>query len=380
MRILIVGNPNSVWIHNYIRYVLNQDYYIVDVLYIEPIKEEFLHFYKERNVKIIGAPISKKPNIVSKKFCAVKRRLYLILSRLFHSYNVIHLHFASVNSLKIACLAKHKNARLIVTPWGSDVLRASKKEMVSRIKYLDMADCITIQSEKLTQRMREVYGERYDSKYIFGLKMGIDIFDSLDSVIKQYTVADCKDHFGFSKNKILVGIGYNASSGQQHIPVLQAIESLSASIKEKMEIVMHISYSLESEEYIIKLGQAAFSTGCKIFMIDKFLYGEEMAQLRYATDIFVHAQTTDEYSASIQEYIYSGSILLNPEWIDYKEFSDNHINFVSYKDFQSLPSVFEKEINKFIINSPRLFCYNTQLKSLSAWGSYVALWRAIYKG
>ena len=68
--------------------------------------------------------------------------------------------------------------------------------------------------------------------------------------------------------------------------------------------------------------------------------------LRLATDIFVHAQESDAFSASIQECVYGGSILINPSWIMYKEFDNVGIDYLTYNSYEQIGEYINNIIDK----------------------------------
>ena len=55
-----------------------------------------------------------------------------------------------------------------------------------------------------------------------------------------------------------------------------------------------------------------------VFLTD-YLSVEDVYKLRKATDIFVHVQTTDASSGSIQEYIICNKKIVHGSWIKYEE-------------------------------------------------------------
>jgi len=376
MNILIIGNPNSIWIKNYIKYVLLNHKYNISVLYYDKLEPEFLQFYNSNNIRILGLPHNDKLSRFHMKIMPFIRKVLLLDARIRGTYDYIHVHYVTYNSLKFAFAAKSSKSKIIATPWGSDLIRADDTELEKRLPLLQKTDAITIQSQKLFDKMQMAYGNKLDEKYRYNLKMGLDIFEDIDAVRKKYSISDCKSHFGFYKDKIIIAVGYNGSAGQQHFEVLKVINALTQNISEKIEVVMHISYALPSNEYKERLHEEASHLRCKVHILEKFMYNEEIAMLRYATDVFVHAQITDEYSASVQEYIYAGSVLINPTWIDYQEFIDNGIHYVSYKDFDNL----QKKLYELLSSGvSRNYFYSEKLKRLSSWDNYLQAWNTIYK-
>ena len=87
----------------------------------------------------------------------------------------------------------------------------------------------------------------------------------------------------------------------------------------------------------------------KYILLKEMMPLEDVAKLRSATDIMIHGQTTDALSGSIREAVFAGAVLINPEWIKYREFERLGIEYIEYSSFDELSDVLEKIINKEIV-------------------------------
>lgn len=70
-----------------------------------------------------------------------------------------------------------------------------------------------------------------------------------------------------------------------------------------------------------------------------YMSDEEIACLRLSADVFVHAQVSDALCTTIQEYLYTGAIVLNPDWIQYSDLRENRIAYIEYVCFDQIPDV-----------------------------------------
>ena len=96
--------------------------------------------------------------------------------------------------------------------------------------------------------------------------------------------------------------------------------------------------------YADEVKKAAEECGISFIILEELYDLKNIAKLRVATDIIVHAQTTDALSGSIRECLYAGGVLLNPSWISYEEFDRLGIEYVKYDDFDEIASYIEKLI------------------------------------
>ena len=54
------------------------------------------------------------------------------------------------------------------------------------------------------------------------------------------------------------------------------------------------------------------------------------------SDILLHAQLTDAFSASIQESLYAETIVFNGEWLKYTDLPNSEERLVEYSDFDDM--------------------------------------------
>ena len=97
--------------------------------------------------------------------------------------------------------------------------------------------------------------------------------------------------------------------------------------------------------YMDELRAALTASGISYIIMDEMISLEQIAKLRCAMDIFIHAQVTDALSSTIREYIYAGTDLINPVWIRYDEFDRLGIEYCRYDDFDMLEECLKKLID-----------------------------------
>jgi len=139
--------------------------------------------------------------------------------------------------------------------------------------------------------------------------------------------------------------------------------------------VLPMTYGNIEDGYIDSIKVLLNKIGCEYQLITNFLSDIDVAKLRLATDVFIHAQTTDAFSASVLEYLFAGAVVINPKWISYEELRDLGIEYIEYSNFDELPEIIEQlldsEINVFESN-------RIKLESLSSWASVKEKWLALY--
>ena len=89
-------------------------------------------------------------------------------------------------------------------------------------------------------------------------------------------------------------------------------------------------------------------------MHTEFLSGENLYKLRMVTDIFVHVQTTDAFSGSVQEYILCKKKIVQGAWIKYELINDIRPLFYFPVDkMENLGEVIVKAYNSENISIPQ---------------------------
>jgi len=334
-KVLLIGNPNSIWTKEYVKNIHKHNNVTITVY--NEISDAYLKEYNKLNVQMI---VLGKNNI-TKAFRFIK---FAITNR--GKIDIVDIQSPphSIQSLIIAIVIRIINSRAVVSFWGSDIMRINHNDARMLIPIIKSCDKINLGTNRLTAEFKKYYKDHYCDK-ICNAKFGSLALSQIDLTKKNYTSEQCKKIIGIDSEKISVAIGYNGNVEQQHIKCLNEISQMSDSVKSKVQLIIHMGYGC-SEDYFERVKEIANSTNIGYLMIDKMYDLEEIAVLRVATDIMIHAQTTDALSGSIRECLYAGTILINPSWITYDEFSKLGINYLQYNSFDELSCLLEDTILK----------------------------------
>jgi glycosyltransferase involved in cell wall biosynthesis len=113
-------------------------------------------------------------------------------------------------------------------------------------------------------------------------------------------------------------------------------------------------------------------------MLERFLTKKEVARLRMASDVMVLMQTTDQLSASLQEHLYAGSVVIAGDWLPYVVFENEGIFFLraGLEDVRNRISDVVENIERFRTlgreNRERVYRF-------SNWRSRIQTWKEIYE-
>ncbi len=333
MRTLIIGNADSIWVKAFIENVLIPLGHDVCILDDPRIKCRFEEFYQNNAVEIVR--ISGMDNVILRvpEFRVIYRQLITkeALKR-SGSYDNVIVIYVSPFRMELAELVATCKTNVFSCFIGSDLMRSSGP-IISELKETlrRVSPCSVCLNRSLKELFQHYFG--YNPNVIeFGKNSQFPYIDEA----WERGVDLCKANIHKkSLGKITICIGYNANPAQQHLKVLNAINRMPQEIKNRLCLILPMTYG-RSEEYISNIKLELEKNGLAGVVLTDFMDKQEMAELWVASDIFIHAQTTDAVSASLLESLYAGSIVLNAKWLHYPEFDDWGIETINFESFQDL--------------------------------------------
>lgn len=369
-RILLVGDGNHVFVRYLVRWLKQEsvDEIIIDVLSTNnKIDNDNMYdsIYLPKNNTFYTN--NRKINILWFNLA-----LFFEFKKIYKQYDYINFHFITADlswlfKLKLKCTT-------IVSFWGSDFYKAnikSKKIIHEIINKANIATCTNPQMGN--DIIKEFKNLNKDiKKATFGL-------EPLEYLKKNtLSPSESKNLLNIDKSKIVVSIGYNKSPNQQHIKILENIEtSLTQKQKQKIIIVLPLTYN----------GNLKYEEQIKSFMKDypienklmfKFMTNQEVAILLNATDIFIQLQKTDQFSGSMQEHMYANNIVITGSWLPYKILEENDVYFRTVdslenigKDLSYCIDNLEKEVLQFGSNKEKIY-------ELSGWPNVIVQWLKLF--
>lgn len=373
MKVLVICPAESIWTKLLIEYTMipmGWDIYLL----ADCGSGVFEEYYRKNNIHVIDYSKNGKKGL---------RKLYpntfwiKYYIRKLHIDNII-LEFTNPGRMYWGWILKQNNNRLLAVAWGSDILTASKNDIRLNSIYYKKSNGIVISTQKMLNRFKEDYGDKYN-QLIYRAYFGVNGFDFIKKYIGMKN-ACCKG-LGLPSDKIIISIGYNAREEQQHDKALKCFKTLSNSILEKIHIVLKMTYLQENSDYISNVKKIVSSLGCTYSIFEEYMSNDESAMLPVATDIFVHAQVSDALSASVQEYMYGGALVLNPSWIKYYEFEEMGAFYISYSDFEELSILMGKLLkdNSYKEYNEKLLANQELLPKYYSWTMVQKQWIEIYK-
>ncbi len=267
--------------------------------------------------------------------------LFLSFKQIREKYDLINIHFVTFDSFVLLPLLKRKGKKIALTPWGSDVLRVSHKMVVGCLKKLyKSANYVTLGNLRFRQDVIKKFD--FDPEKIVDLSYGASMIDyiaeNVVSTLQAKKIINLEDSF-------IITAGYNRNPSQNHLNIIQAVVDCREKLPNNLVMLFPFTYNGGIEPYKTKLITLLDKYHIKSVFYENFLESEDLRNIVYATDIFIHAQDTDANSASLQEYLLAGKAVINGEWLKYSNLEKISYPYYLAKNIDSISLALQELIN-----------------------------------
>lgn len=343
MAVLVIGTPYDVHMGSFIRYLTESAPSIgVDLMSIVEYREgvptpkgfEKIYF-KKRHFPQWVYRLPGMQNILS----ALDFRRSLKESIKGH-YSVVNVRYVSVENAFCYRLYHKLADKILITPYGSDILRAPGYIIRLIRPLMRKADYISGPDTKLGLTVKKTFGipdDRFVDLYIGST--GIDAVNGTT-----LTREDAKSRLGLD-GRTTITIGYNASVNQNHLSVIDALSKLPKDVKEMLTIMLPFTYPV-NVDYVTSVKVKLDEQGLAYKAFEQFMSVDELVVIRMASDIFINAQSTDASSASLKEYLLANNVVLNASWLEYPMMCKYGSPFLVFNSYDELPALVESAMEK----------------------------------
>ncbi len=306
-----------------------------------------------------------------------KNNIIKIYSNIIKDYDVLHIQSSFFKEFAdITEKAQDLGVKVITTIWGSDLNWETVEERPWKERIYRNSNIIHLGPSSSGEK--NVFKQKYP-EYAYKIRrvpFGLKQFDILDEMFSGKIAKDVSFISEQAKGRIMITCGYNGREMQQHMLILEAIDKLPKEIKQHLFLFLPMTYLLKDEYYRMVLEKL---NSMEIpFQIQRDrLTLEQNLSMRMNTDIVVNIQKTDRLSASLQEHLYCGSVLIAGDWLPYEVYTDNDVFYIK----TSLDNLYDN-IKDVIENYPayKQKCTNnrTNLYNISSWKAVLPKWKSFY--
>jgi len=364
MKVLLIASTKDVFGKELKNELLNKN------LNVNLLDFETLEMFDKNNYK------NKKYSNLLERFKNISKlsmlfRLWYIKSIIKeNNFDIINIHVSRWFYLIILpWLLKQK---LIITFYGSDFYRTSSFiKNIQKLLY-KKAHVITFTNPLTKKTFIEYYKDFENKSYVcrFGLKT-LDFIDKNRKISKKVL----RELLGYDLEKIIVTCGYNSTKEQQHDKIIENIVKLPKDLLERIQFIFPMTYgdSVHKEKIKDILNQ----TNLDFIVLEEFLYGDNNANIKLASDIMINILETDSFSGSMQEFLYANNIIITGSWLPYEVFDDAGIQYVKIDDinelYLELKKVIDSDIQTFDTSKNKNI-----ISKLSLWSNTIESWLDAY--
>lgn len=276
----------------------------------------------DKSINIVLYDVQNPSRIKNKWIRALvlryRQNKYFLTFSKNRKFDIIDIHWAKRFLVHVYSYLRMMSDNLVLTPWGSDILRQKTDALKQLKKLYNKANYIT--TDLKTPLGKKIIEEfNVNPNIIVGNFFGSDIVDFAIKYGDTITQDNAKQRFDLS-DKFVITCGYNGNKNQRHKEIITAIAKIKDLLPENLTLLFPMTYGRPKKtDYLGECKKECDKNGLHSIFITDFLSVEDVYKLRKATDIFVHIQTTDASSGSLQEYILCNKKIVHGSWIKYEE-------------------------------------------------------------
>lgn len=333
------------------------------------------------DVQIID-PYAASSKITGKsKLIKILRVLYRVwftrqaIQQLDRQQTVV-VHSLSIDLFWLSPLLKHHFKRVVGLAYGSDILRRRKRLDWLLSRGLRRLDCIAATNANVRDNILKSF-PNVSAKEVRIIRFGLPVFDELEKLGAK-SPAEARVQLGYLGDKLLICLGYSATSGQRQQELIAFFAEQSA-LHGKYQFVVPVQYGspevrLAVERDCQRVNQ---KLGSKIFHpLSEFHEPDSSALMRRATTVLINHSVSDAFSGTVQEMIYAGNMVLAVEHLPYGNMPGFGTAIKSYYNLKECVAALQSDalsewrtITEAVLTQTR-----NDLRKTSSWDGVVNDW------
>lgn len=236
----------------------------------------------------------------------------------FRNYDIVNIHFARPVLLRAMRWIRKMTKNIVITPWGSDVLRLDDANAINRMRVIySYASRVTCDPNcQLGLQVIEKF--KYDSQNMPSLRWGLEYVDYIEKAKPNKTEEEAKDRFGLT-GRYVITCGYSTAPSHRHEAIVDAVNSIKEQLPENLTLLFPFTYGWGTREYVQSVKDKCVSLGINAVFVEEYLNLEDLYTMRMATDMFVHVQTTDAGASCVMQYILCHKKIIHGSWMKYMD-------------------------------------------------------------
>lgn len=319
--LLVVGAANDIFIYNMAKWLKASMDVELDVFEFWPAQQQAYDdaYYDHLYSATKEGWAYRRPQASLTAAHATARQLKRFLKG--RQYDVIHCHWLSAPTVLSADVLRRHCRKLFVTFWGGEleqqkVLRSHRLYMRKLNRLITKVDAMV---NSITSRERFLGAFPGFKGKFYPANLGSSPLESLYALMEKSSRDEAKRQWEMPEGKTTVLIGYSGKELHQHAMVIEAFRK-HPELTGRVHLLAPMTRSADAA-YVDGVEKALKASAFSYTLIrDRFLTDEELASLRYATDMVFQCSRFDGFSRSIIECLCAQSIVFYGSWLDYKPY------------------------------------------------------------
>lgn len=261
-----------------------------------------------------------------------------------NKYDLVNIHFLPLITEKYVKIAHMHNVKVMLTPCGSDVLRVNKMFLSSLKNAFDKTDYVGISTKTgFYSKIIELFN--VDSSKFVDLGYGSETLSAMLEMEGKYSRKQFSEMLSLPDSSYYICCGYTASIAQRHSIMIDAIAQNKDLLPSDYCLVIPLSYGIDKEYLKAELTKQCQGLELRTFFLTEYLTNEQVAALRFVSDLFIHIQPTDAYNASLQENLLAGTDVINGSWLKYPSLERYGNPYFICESLDKLPKIINQVIS-----------------------------------
>lgn len=254
--------------------------------------------------------------------CRAVKAFKELLSRDY--FDIVVVNQIPVYADDLVDIAHKRGSKIVLVPFGSDILRVSESTQVRLKKAFGGADAVCGRPKTGTMiAAQEIYNVP-DAK-IKEQKLVVKGVQTLSVLKGKKTREEMMAETGIPYSDYNIVCGYSGRESHRHRMIIDALIKVKDVLPEGYQIIFPMTYGAgEHHEIIIKyasdLKSICEKEGLKVFFKTDYMSEEQLAYLHLVTDLFIEIQPTDNGNAFMIEALYAENQIVTGRWLNYQQF------------------------------------------------------------
>ncbi len=385
MNILILGNPDSIYIKDFIEYYLLESkkqgrISRIAIFTIHKYNKIFDKFYASKDIKIFSLYKSSMRIFFSVPKIGIffKIVIFKLMLGKLSAFDICHIQGIDWFYGFVMGSIRNSSYRVVSGFWGSDLYKVKGDVKIKlQRRILNNSDLVILG----TDMMRRVYLKKYRNVRNKNVKVIYFPSPIINYYVNRYK--SDKDKCKNLKlnlpanNKIVVTVGYNGSTNQQHLSIIERVNKIDSTILKNVLFVFPVTYG-GSVSYLNAIKKKLEDASFEFLVLENFLSYDDIIYLFERTDVYVHLPVTDSFSSAMRENIYFESVVITGSWLNYEILDKNNVFYLKIKSIKDLSCSLANVLDKIEYFKNRSVNNKMLIDEFVLWNKVKNKWDEVY--